>query len=1231
MSDLFRDPSAGWAALLVVLLPLVIIGIGELEERLRQHDSALQRPVGIVRNWVLPLFAVWALVRVLFDPSRDNFVNQVIGTLLILASGAAALAALAIIVDRVRDRPREGRRSVPRLLLAFPRLVLFMLIGWMLIAGIWNVDLSAALTALGVTSLVVSFALQDTLGGLASGFTLLADQPFQVGDWIRADAVEGRVVDINWRSSRIQTRNGDLVIVPNGQLADATITNFDEPSRLHRLVVPVQVAYANSPTNAKEMLLAAARSTPGVLADPAPAALSVQVDDPLMGYEVHLWIDDYTIAPQVTSDFGSLVWYHSHRRGVPLPSPAQDLYLWDGVRTAESGRRDHGSVLAGLRGSPLLDQLDDDQLDQLAGATTPGRFSRGETILAPDSQELIVLEEGTARYVLHRDDGGTETVLELSRGEIATALDRADTGGHDIALVATTDCDVLSVPVDVAGGVISRSPALSSALDQLASGRRRRVHRLLRRIASEDLVDEAEGPGAANGATGDDDATGANDDRVTDDAAATGSPSDESEAMKRFRSGSLRSRLSRTLVGLGLMSVVLLATVNFFVVRSLLDSSTRVQLETLRDLRTDAIELAVDRLLTRVAVFGTDPGVAGALDDLEAGYVAIDDELSEGQLEELAAVYEPVTGRYDEAGVDHPPIDELIPDNVPGRYVQYEYIASVPEPDRADTVDAGDGSAYSEAHAEHHEFLRSLAASVGASDLLLVGLGSGDVVYSTAKRVDLGVDVNDGPYADTGLGVALDELDGTSVDAAVIADTTFYLPDSSAPVLHVATAVRSNAKVVGAIVVTIPSSRLTDIVNASGQWDLLGLGDTGDAYVVGADLTLRTVPRTWAEDPERYIDRYLDQTGDDRIAGLMEFTGSPVLLQTVDNAAVQQALDGTPFIGGVDNYLGRSTLAASAPVAVDDLGWVVVTEQQTDETQRELGRFVVSILILLAFLLPILAVVGILLARALARPVRPLVEAAARIADGDYDTGVPDLGRNELGDVGHQLEAVATRLGEQEGSIEAEEQRIVKMLESVLPRALVERVRSGERELAEIVDTATVVSIALRGIPSGTEQDAIVELTTRLADEAARLADEHHVERGQIALEQQIFVAGRGTPGAEVESALGFTRAVIDAVPEIGREFGVELTARAGLSAGLVASGVLGSQQVSFTAWGASVSAAIRLTGRAEDGQVLADGTVVDEASGRWTVHPLDGADDVFVIEATAEAEVTAEAESSGA
>jgi class 3 adenylate cyclase len=675
--------------------------------------------------------------------------------------------------------------------------------------------------------------------------------------------------------------------------------------------------------------------------------------------------------------------------------------------------------------------------------------------------------------------------------------------------------------------------------------------------------------------------------------------------VRRIRGGSIRSRLTRTLVGLGLVSVILLAAVNFIVVRGLLDRGTRDQLESLRDLRADAVELGMAQLLTRTSVFGADPGVADALVELEATYVSITDELTDDQVDELTDAYAPVVGRYDDAGVDRPPVDELLPTSTPGQYVQYHYIAANPETDRAAMVDAGDGSAYSEAHARHHEYLANLARTTNASDLVLVGIDTAEVVYSMSKKVDIGTNVLEGPYVDSGLGRAFAKLGGAAIDTAVIADTSFYLPDSSAPVVHVAAAVRSDAEVVGALVLVLRTERLTDIVTASQQWELLGLGETGDAYIVGSDTTMRTVPRAWFDDAVGYLDRFVEVTGDERAAELIDFTGSPVLIQQVDNEAVRTALDGQSFVGGVDNYLGQSTLTATSPLAVADLGWVLVTEQQTSESRDELERFVVTIAVLLLILLSALTVVGLVLARVLARPVRPLVQSAARIADGDYRTAVPDLGRNELGDVGRQLEGVAARLREQEASIDAEERRITSMLSSVLPATLIDRVRSGERDLAEVVDTATVVAITLTGIPtpSGGELDTVVDLTTRLAQETSRLADAYGVERGQVALEHQLFVAGRGEAGTDAEAAAAFAAEVVRTVPSIGAEFGLELTARAGLSAGLVGTGVVGTRQVSFTVWGVSVSAAISLSTRAEPGRLLVDDTVADELGDEWSAR----------------------------
>lgn len=669
---------------------------------------------------------------------------------------------------------------------------------------------------------------------------------------------------------------------------------------------------------------------------------------------------------------------------------------------------------------------------------------------------------------------------------------------------------------------------------------------------------------------------------------------------------SLQARLTRALVTLGLVSVVLLASVNYLVVRDLLDRTGRSQLETIGDLRSDAVELTIDRVLARTATFGTDPGVAAALLELEASYLLLDAPLNDDELAQLESTIRPAADRFDAAGVERPPDSELVPSSVAGQNVQLAYVAENREGDRAALTDSGDGTPYSAAHASHHVFLRRLAASIGASDLLLVGLGTGEVVYSVEKRIDLGTSVIDGPYAAAGLGRAVRQLDGVAIGHAVITDMSFYLPDSDAPLVHVATAVRANAEVVGALVLTLPTDRLTAMVTSGQQWDLLGLGDTGEAYIVGADRRLRTVPRAWFDDQEEYLDRI----GDERIAELMRLTGSPVLLQAVDNAAIDAAADGERFVGNVDNHLGRSTIAASAPLDVGGLGWMIVTEQQTSEAGEQLARFVITIAVLLAVLIVVVAILAVVLARALARPVEPLIDAARRLADGDARTPVPDLGRNELGDVGRQLETIAARLREQDEAIAAEERRITEMLASALPPALADRIRRGERNLADQIDTATVIAVSLRGLPTlaSTELDTVEDVTARIADELGRLAGLHDAERLHVAHEQQLFLTGRSRSDAGAEDAARFARHALDSIAAVGREFGLELAAGAGIASGLVATGVLGSRQMGFGAWGLPVDAAIRLSGHA-DGEVLADATVVDELDDAWSpiAHRVDG------------------------
>ncbi|MDH5292427.1 MAG: mechanosensitive ion channel family protein [Acidimicrobiia bacterium] len=501
MIEFFGDPRVLWALAIVLLLPIAIIAAGETVERLRQRDSPMTRIATTVRRGTIPLIALWALATGLFGLAGSNVIVRVIATGLLMSLAALALAVLRLVIAWWRDRPdtdTDAGRGVPQLLLALPRMAVIASVGWILLDGVWGVNLSAAFTALGVTSLVVSFALQDTLSGLASGLLLLSDPPFQPGDWVKTGDLEGRVVDINWRTCRIETRNGDLVIVPNAQLADSVVTNYDRPTKLHRVVVPVQVAFSNPPTRAKAMLLDAARSTNGVLEDPAPAVHVVQIDDPLMGYEVHLWIDDYRLVPRVASDFGSLVWYQSHRHDVPLPSPAFDLYTFDGVATAEASRPSRAEVRRRLGNSPLLGPIGEDALDRLADSSSTARFQSGEVIVDRGSggRDLFVLSEGSAAILAIGPDGEDVEIAQLSNGEVFGLLGRSDQWAYPLEVRAVEDCEVLVITEVGAGEVTSRTPALAAALNQLVTIRRRRISRVMDQITLQTAERDPAGQGA---------------------------------------------------------------------------------------------------------------------------------------------------------------------------------------------------------------------------------------------------------------------------------------------------------------------------------------------------------------------------------------------------------------------------------------------------------------------------------------------------------------------------------------------------------------------------------------------------------------------------------------------------------------------------------------------------------------------------------------------------------------
>src|SRR5262249_26845367 len=120
-------------------------------------------------------------------------------------------------------------------------------------------------------------ALQDPLGNIFSGLMLMLERPLHVGDWVTVDGATGKVIEINWRSVHIETAGHEVKVVPNSTLNKQSFSNLSRPTPARTEAIDLTFPAACAPNRVKQVLLELLRTTPGVLAAPAPEVQTVSV------------------------------------------------------------------------------------------------------------------------------------------------------------------------------------------------------------------------------------------------------------------------------------------------------------------------------------------------------------------------------------------------------------------------------------------------------------------------------------------------------------------------------------------------------------------------------------------------------------------------------------------------------------------------------------------------------------------------------------------------------------------------------------------------------------------------------------------------------------------------------------------------------------------------------------------------------------------------------------------
>ncbi len=211
---------------------------------------------------------------------------------------------------------------------------LFALLAVIIILENVGISLTAIWTTLGVGSVAVALALQDTLSNFFAGLYLLVDHPASPGDYIKLDSgQEGFVVRIGWRSTSLHTLPNNVVVVPNSTLARAVITNYSTPDPRMVVVVSVSVAYGTAAPRVEKVLIevaqeAALEGLPGLLSDPPPTARLIPgFGDSSLDFSLAVHVRQFTDQFPVQHELRKRILERFQKEGIEMPFPTRTILI----------------------------------------------------------------------------------------------------------------------------------------------------------------------------------------------------------------------------------------------------------------------------------------------------------------------------------------------------------------------------------------------------------------------------------------------------------------------------------------------------------------------------------------------------------------------------------------------------------------------------------------------------------------------------------------------------------------------------------------------------------------------------------------------------------------------------------------------------------------------------------------------------------------------------------------
>ena len=269
--------------------------------------------------------------------------------------------------------------------------------------------------------------------------------------------------------------------------------------------------------------------------------------------------------------------------------------------------------------------------------------------------------------------------------------------------------------------------------------------------------------------------------------------------------------------------------------------------------------------------------------------------------------------------------------------IQYSYIAANRNQlGEKHQLDAADGTAsYNKIHKVYHPVIREYLEQFGYYDIFIVDTDSGDIVYSVFKELDFSTSLKDGPYANTNFGRVFREANNSNDPNFVrLVDFEPYAPSYEGAASFIASPIYDGSEKVGVLIFQMPIDNINAVMTSDQDWKNVGLGESGETYIIGSDLTMRSQARFLIEDKEGYLAMMKGLGIGQDLLDAIKAKDSTILLQKVETKGTRAAVSGNTGVEIFPDYRNVQVLSAYTPLAIEGVNWVIMSEIDEEEALR---------------------------------------------------------------------------------------------------------------------------------------------------------------------------------------------------------------------------------------------------------------------------------------------------------